>query len=109
MADTGLDELLNKSLLFDFYGELLTGYQKDIYEDFVFNDLSLAELASEHGITRQAVFNIVKRCDRKLRSYEEKLHLVEKFVIIRENAEEILRLTGDSAIKELAGKIVDIY
>ncbi|MBQ9827532.1 MAG: DNA-binding protein [Lachnospiraceae bacterium] len=104
-----MDELLNKSLLFDFYGELLTGYQKDIYEEFVFDDLSLAELAEKHGITRQAVFNIVKRCERKLVNYEEKLHLVEKFVIIRENAEKIYEISRDDDVRKLAGNIVDIY
>ena len=109
MAGKGLDELLNKSLLFDFYGELLTGYQKDIYEEFVFDDLSLAELAEKHGITRQAVFNIVKRCERKLVNYEEKLHLVEKFVIIRENAEKIYEISRDEDVRKLAGNIVDIY
>ncbi len=109
MSAQGMDNLLNKSLLFDFYGELLNGYQKEIYEDYTFNDLSLAELGEQHNITRQAVFNIIKRCDKKLSDYEEKLHLVEKFLEIREMAREILDISDNDRIKELAEKITDIY
>ena len=43
------------TMLFDFYGELLTEHQKKIYEDAVFGDLSLGEIAQEYGISRQGV------------------------------------------------------
>ena len=70
---------MEQTLLYDFYGELLTEHQKQIYEDVVFGDLSLSEAAEEHGISRQGVHDLIRRCDRALREYEEKLGLVEKF------------------------------
>ena len=84
-----MDKILEQSLLYDFYGELLTSHQKEIYEDFVLNDLSLTEIAEVHEISRQGVHDIVKRCNRQLASYEEKLHLVERFLETKEKVEEI--------------------
>ena len=84
-----MDKLLEQTLLYDFYGELLTDHQKKIYEDAVLNDYSLSEIADEQGISRQGVHDMVKRCGRLLNGYEEKLHLVEKFVSLREKVGEI--------------------
>lgn len=75
--------------LYDFYGELLNEHQRHIYEDFVLNDLSLGEIASEEGISRQGVHDMVKRCSKKLMDYENKLHLVAKFMSVKENVEQI--------------------
>ncbi len=69
----------NRRLLYDFYGELLTDHQRHVYEDVVFNDMSLSEIAEEQGISRQGVHDLIKRCDRILAGYEEKLRMVEKF------------------------------
>ena len=75
-----MEEKLEQAYLYDFYGELLNEHQRQVYEDFVFNDLSLGEIASEEGISRQGVADLIKRCNKKLLDYEAKLHLVEKFV-----------------------------
>ncbi|MBR1860984.1 MAG: DNA-binding protein [Lachnospiraceae bacterium] len=88
-----MDELFEKSLLYDFYGELLTEHQQAVYQSFVFEDMSLAEVAQEQGITRQGVHDLVKRCDRILQGYEERLHLVEKFVSIKKTVTRIEKLT----------------
>ena len=56
-----VNEILEQALLFDFYGELLTEHQKEIYEQFVLEDLSLGEIAREAGISRQGVHDLVKR------------------------------------------------
>ncbi len=88
-----MDELLEKSLLYDFYGELLTEHQQAVYQSFVFDDMSLAEVAEEQGITRQGVHDLVKRCDKILQGYEEKLHLVSKFVSIKKKVTRIGELT----------------
>jgi hypothetical protein len=88
-----MESLKNQSMLYDFYGELLTDHQRAIYEDVVFNDMSLAEIALEQGISRQGVHDLIKRCDRILCGYEEKLHLVEKFEETRQMVEEIHNLT----------------
>lgn len=74
-----MDKILEQSLLYDFYGELLTEHQKRIYEDFVLNDLSLGEIASDQGVSRQAVHDIIKRCNKQLTLYEEKLQLIQRF------------------------------
>lgn len=94
-----MDKILEQSLLYDFYGELLTSHQKEIYEDFVLNDLSLAEIAEVHEISRQAVHDIVKRCNRQLAAYEEKLHLVERFLDTQKKVEEIRRTARQMALE----------
>ena len=92
MEDASLQKLEYKGLLYDFYGELLTQHQKSIYEDAVFNDLSLSEIADEQGISRQGVHDLIKRCDKILNEYENKLHLVEKFARIKRNIQQINEL-----------------
>lgn len=84
-----MNEILEQALLYDFYGELLTSHQKEIYEQFVLEDLSLGEIAKEAGISRQGVHDLIKRCHKTLNGYEDKLHLVEKFVTIKEKVKQI--------------------
>ena len=88
-----MERIFEQTLLYDFYGELLTEHQQKIYEDAVYNDMSLSELASEYGISRQGVHDLIKRCDRILQGYESKLHLVEKFTGAKEKIREIEQLT----------------
>lgn len=88
-----MEKIVEQGLLYDFYGELLTEHQRRLYEDAVYNDLSLREIAEENGISRQGVHNLLRRCDRILEGYEEKLHLVEKFLRIRKKAEEMEALS----------------
>ena len=73
-----MEEKIEQAYLYDFYGELLNEHQRKIYEDFVFNDLSLGEIADEEGISRQGVHDMVKRCTKTLEGYESKLHLIDK-------------------------------
>lgn len=84
-----MEKIVRQGLLYDFYGELLTEHQRHIYEDVVFNDLSLSEIAQDQGISRQGVHDLVKRCDRILEGYEGKLHLVEKFQVTKKLAGQI--------------------
>ena len=84
-----MDEIFKQSLLYDFYGELLTEHQKDIYEQFIVEDLSLSEIAKGAGISRQGVHDLIKRCNKILQDYEDKLHLVEKFLSVRGQIQEI--------------------
>lgn len=79
-----MDDLLRHALLYDFYGELLTEHQKEIYEQFVLEDLSLGEIAADAGISRQGVHDLVRRCDKTLQGYEDKLHLVSRFLTVKE-------------------------
>lgn len=106
-----MEKIIERNLLFDFYGELLTEHQKDIYRSAVYEDLSLSELSEQYGITRQGVHDIMKRCDKILSGYEEKLHLIEKFMNIKEYAGEIEKSISDGKvdteiIHELTEKIL---
>lgn len=103
-----MNEILEQALLYDFYGELLTNHQKEIYEQFVLEDLSLGEIAKEAGISRQGVYDLVKRCGQTLRGYEEKLHLVARFMSVKEKIGRIDELLEDGGIQsreELASGI----
>ena len=91
-----MEKILEQTLLYDFYGELLTDHQKQVYEDVVLNDYSLSEVAEEQGISRQGVHDLIKRCNRILQDYESKLHLVEKFVTIKEQVEQMKRSLLDA-------------
>ena len=89
-----MEDFVERSLLFDFYGELLTEHQRKIYSAIVFEDYSVSEIAREEGISRQGVHDLRKRCDRILEEYEERMHLVERFVRIREQIKRIRSLTA---------------
>ncbi len=82
-----MEKILEQTLLYDFYGELLTEHQKQIYEDVVLNDYSFSEIASERGISRQGVHDLIRRCNKILQEYESKLHLVERFVTVKGQVE----------------------
>ena len=81
-------------MLYDFYGELLTKHQREIYEDVVINDMSLSEIAKEYNISRQGVHDLIKRCDKTLKEYEEKLHLVERFQNTKQDVLKICELSS---------------
>lgn len=74
-----LENIEEISILFDFYGELLPEKQREIFRLYHEDNYSLAEIATEHGITRQGIHEAVKRSTEKLRSYEVKLGLIQKF------------------------------
>lgn len=111
-----MEKIFEQNLLYDFYGELLTQHQQNIYEDAVYNDMSLSEIAQEQGISRQGVHDLIKRCDKILQDYESKLHLVERFTGAKEKIHEIEQLTQITEnenvtarmqrIRELAGELM---
>lgn len=88
-TDARLDELVYLSVLYDFYGELLNDRKKLIFEEYFLNDLSLGEIADELEISRQGVHDIVKRCTRELKDYEERLSLVKKFSEVKQKVGSI--------------------
>ncbi len=83
-----MEKIIERNLLYDFYGELLNEHQKQIYEDSAYQDLSLSELADTYEISRQGIHDLLKRCDKQLMAYEEKLHLISRF-------KEVKTLTGE--------------
>ena len=102
-----MEKIYAQSLLYDFYGELLTEHQRRVYEEVVFDDLSLGEVAEELGISRQGVHDMVRRTEKALRKYEEKLGLVRKFISLKRKVNEIKELTEDEKIRKLAEEILE--
>lgn len=72
------DPTVTRSLLFDFYGELLTDKQREYFDLHWNEDYSLAEIAELGGLSRQGVWDILRRADAILRQYEEKTGLVRR-------------------------------
>ena len=109
-----MNGLLEQALLYDFYGELLTNHQKEIYEQFVLDDLSLSEIAESAGISRQGVHDLVKRCNKILEGYESKLHLVEKFLSVKAKVQKMNELLEEESkdekyqdIRQIAAEILE--
>ncbi len=102
-----MESFVKQTLLYDFYGDLLTDHQKEIYEAYTLDNLSLAEMASEFGISRQGVHDIIKRVNISLEEYESKLGLVEKFLKIREQVGQIQTSKDIEKTKKIATKILE--
>ena len=73
------DETVYRTMLFDFYGELLTDKQREYFDLHYNEDYSLGEIAEMTGISRQGVWDIIKRAEETLRKTEEKTRLVRRF------------------------------
>lgn len=105
-----MERIVEQTMLYDFYGELLTDHQKEIYEQVAYQDLSISEIAEQQGISRQGVFDLVRRCDRILMGYEERLHLIARFQQAKQSVQQIKQLAGasdeterDTALEQIAG------
>lgn len=101
---------LEISLLLDFYGDMLTDKQRDVVELYYNEDLSLAEIASHSGITRQGVRDSIKRAESQLLDYEERLRLAHRFRKIQTYLDEITDLAKDiERINDRFGASQEIY
>ena len=90
-----MDNILRITLLYDFYGELLTDKQKNVFELYYQNDLSLAEIAEQLQISRQGVYDTLKRSENILFQYEETLHLVERFLANKQRIKEMIQIIDE--------------
>lgn len=80
MMDEDVFEKRNRlNIYFDFYGQLLTQKQRDVFRMYYLNDYSLGEISQDLHISRQGVFDVLKRSEKVLERYEKKLGLVKKF------------------------------
>lgn len=84
-----IDEITKQSLLYDFYGALLTERQQDVMRLYHEENLTLAEIAEEFSISRQGVHDALKNAEKSLAHYEEKLGLVAKLLKSSEAAEKV--------------------
>lgn len=97
-----LDKITETSLLYDFYGQLLTERKRQVMELYHEENCSLAEIAEDFGISRAAVHDSLKSAEKSLREYEEKLGLVRRFV---KSSEAIGKI--DQMIAKLSSKYDD--
>ena len=110
------DRTLQMTMLFDFFGDLLTEKQREYFDLYHNEDLSLSEIAEKAGISRQGVYDIITRAEKALEIIEQKTGVVRKWLDARaelERAEtiaiDLLLLTGESGEANiLAQKLVHI-
>ena len=110
-----MEKIAETSLLYDFYGQLLTEKQRQVMALYHEENLTLSEIAGEFGISRQAVHDTLKKAELSLTEYENKLGLVEKFVksnqVLEEIEKEIDVITAavtDAAVLERLAKVKNI-
>lgn len=96
---------LNISYLMDFYGQLLTEKQLEALELYYNADLSLAEIAAELDISRQGVRDFIKRGEKQLAAFEEKLGLAERFSDISLRLENILKSICAMRAEDASGRL----
>ena len=110
------NQTFRMTMLFDFYGELLTDRQKEFYDLYYNEDLSLSEIAENYGISRQGVRDVIVRAEAYMTEIEDKTGLVKRFMQftphldrIDEALEEIGRLNRrvyeDKRLEELCAAI----
>ena len=101
-----MNNKVKRSMLCDIYGKLLTEKQFEFINDYYNNDLSLSEIAENNNITRQAVRDIIKKGERKLFEYEEKLLFMKKTITQEQKIQVILseltKIQADSSDRKIA-------
>ncbi|MCL1913742.1 MAG: DNA-binding protein [Eubacteriaceae bacterium] len=93
-----MDERIMDSMLLDLYGSLLTDKQREALDMHLNEDITISELADESYTSRQAVSDLIKRTKKLLRSYEEKMGLLKKRMVLEERIEAVIVI-----VKELPG------
>ena len=102
-----MDEIFNKSILYDLYGGLLSKNQQIVYEYHVNDDLSFTEIGEELKISRQAAYDLFKNADKRLKEIDKKLELSVRFKDIERLANEIIKNANDNKqIMSLSNKII---
>lgn len=101
-----MEEKVKISMLCEFYGKLLTDKQYEFINDYYNNDLSLSEIAENNEITRQAVRDIIKKGEKKLFEYEEKLNFMKRTLNQEKKIEkalsELTKIQKDYSDKQVA-------
>lgn len=104
------DGLVHNTMLFDFYGELLTEKQRECFDLHYNEDLSLAEIAEQSGISRQGVWDNIRRADAAMREIEDKTGLIRRFEERNALIDEVEKELSDSGaltdtVKEKLSKL----
>lgn len=90
-----VEKLVEIGTLFDFYGKLLSDKQYLVVELYYIHDLSLAEIGDELSVTRQGIFDLLRRAEQKLYQYEKSLGLVKKFYSSHEEIRNIIKVSEE--------------
>ena len=77
------------TMLFDFFGDMLTERQKEVYDLYYNEDLSLSEISENLGISRQGVRDLIVRSERSLTELEDKTGIIKRFEAMRVHAEKL--------------------
>jgi hypothetical protein len=85
------------ALLYDFYGDLLTDRQKEFYDLYYNEDLSLAEIAENSGITRQGVRDVIVRAEAILTEMEDKTGIIKRYLKMQKGIEQV-EVTADQLL-----------
>lgn len=101
-----MDKLAKMALLVDFYGPLLTEKQRNVWDLHYQMDLSLTEIAEVEQISRQAIHDLLKRTERILAEYEEKLGLVQRFWAEREKLMAVKTLSREFKELDFSSRLV---
>ena len=105
------------TMLFDFYGDILTPRQRELFDLYYNEDLSLAEIAENCGISRQGVRDVIVRAENAMTELEDKTGLIKRFHTmqtqleqVRQNAQRVAELAAgydNEELERLAGQIVE--
>lgn len=106
MSDS-LEKKNHYNFLYPYYQTLLTKKQQDVFEDYYFNDYSLSEIAESFEVSRNAIWDILKKVEHNLDEYESKLSLYEKARALNELLEELESYVDDKA-KSIINKIKEM-
>lgn len=101
-----MEKNIEIGLLLETYGATLTDKQLDVMEQYYNDDLSLAEIAENVGITRQAVRDNIKNTEKKLYELESKLKILEKFNKSKEVLSNVMQMNDIGKIKEEVQKLI---
>ena len=89
------NQTFRMTMLFDFYGELLTDRQKEFYQLYYDEDLSLSEIAENYGISRQGVRDVIVRAEAYMTEIEDKTGLVKRFMQLAPHVDAIEAALGE--------------
>ena len=89
---------LKKAYLLDFYGDVLTERKKEVLDMYYNEDLSLAEIADQIGISRQGVRDLIKKAEEELLFLEEKLGLARKMVSLRQHSDNMVKIAENTEL-----------
>lgn len=103
-----MEKVYEETLLFDFYGELLTAKQKEICRMHLSEDWSLSEISEELGISRQGVYDTLRRAQEALATYENKLHMVKRFLEVSRQVEDLPRMAAEGQLEKGIGQIREL-